>query len=43
MTMNASSDKNIAERCLEKPVDLNFRVGANISYGNKALKTTEVA
>ena len=41
--MNASPYKNIAKRCLRKPVGLSFKVGANISYGNKALKMTEVA
>ena len=41
--MNASTDKNIAKRYFKKPVGLNFRVGANISYRNKALKMTEVA
>lgn len=40
---NTYNLKNIMKRCIRKPVGLNFRVGANISYRNKALKMTEVA
>ncbi|MEK7314222.1 MAG: DUF4070 domain-containing protein, partial [Deltaproteobacteria bacterium] len=40
---NTYSLKNIMKRCLRKPVGLSFRIGANISYRNKALKMKEAA
>lgn len=42
--MNASTDKKpLIKRCLGKPAEFRFGVGASISYGNKALKMTEAA
>ena len=42
--MSASTDKKpFIKTCLGKPSEFNFRIGANISYENKALKMTESA